>query len=47
MRVCVCVLFVCVSAPVFYQPIHGKAVGRYAGECCQNVGSWRDLRQVL
>lgn len=28
-------------------PSHGEAVGRYAGECCQNVGSWRDLRQVL
>ena len=28
-------------------PSTAKAVGRYAGECCQDVGSWRDLRQVL
>lgn len=42
-RVCVCPP----PSPAVNQPIHGKAVGRYAGECCQNVGSWRDLRQVL
>lgn len=41
--VCVCV---CVPQQSI-SPSTASAVGRYAGECCQNVGSWRDLRQVL